>query len=164
MHWYKINKYNTLNVKLSHSQLNKLKSGIKNSTEVTLKISSNVVGDSNDGNNSLHKYTILFTNTQVLRFRIAFANKSSPKIELAETQLHKIIQSRGFLGKLLAPLLKAGLLLIGNVLKPLTKSVLMPLGSIPAAAATDVTIHKKLFVSGTTTLRYLKLVNTENFM
>ena len=154
--------YNTLNVKLSHSQLNKLKSGIKNSTEVTLKISSNVVGDSNDGNNSLHK--LFLTNTQVLRFRIAFANKSSPKIELAETQLHKIIQSRGFLGKLLAPLLKAGLLLIGNVLKPLTKSVLMPLGSIPAAAATDVTIHKKLFVSGTTTLRYLKLVNTENFM
>ena len=43
--------YNTLNVKLSHSQLNKLKSGIKNSTEVILKISSNVVGDSDDENN-----------------------------------------------------------------------------------------------------------------
>ena len=40
--------YNTLNVKLSNSQLNKLKSGIKNNAEVTLKISSNVVGDSND--------------------------------------------------------------------------------------------------------------------
>ena len=43
--------YNSLNVKLSNSQLNKLKSGIKNNTEVTLKISSNVVGDSNDENN-----------------------------------------------------------------------------------------------------------------
>ena len=42
--------YNTLNVKLSNSELNKLKSGIKNGTEVTLKISSNVVGDSNDQN------------------------------------------------------------------------------------------------------------------
>ena len=42
---------NTLNVKLSNSQLNNLKSGIKNGTEVTLKLSSNVVGDSNDGNN-----------------------------------------------------------------------------------------------------------------
>ena len=42
--------YNTLNVKLSTSQLNRLKSGIKNGTEVTLKISSNVVGDSNDSN------------------------------------------------------------------------------------------------------------------
>ena len=43
--------YNTLNVKLSNSQLNKLKSGIENGTEVTLKLSSIVVGDSNDENN-----------------------------------------------------------------------------------------------------------------
>ena len=42
---------NTLNVKLSTSQLNKLKSGIKDDTEITLKISLNVVGDSNDENN-----------------------------------------------------------------------------------------------------------------
>ena len=47
--------YNTLNVKLSNSQLNELKSGIKNGTEVTLKLSSNVVGDSNDENNFPHK-------------------------------------------------------------------------------------------------------------
>ena len=46
--------YNTLNVKLSNSQLNKLKSGIKNNAEVTLKISSNVIGDSNDENNFPH--------------------------------------------------------------------------------------------------------------
>ena len=43
--------YNTLNVKLSNSQINKLKSGIKNGTEVTLKISSNIVGGSNDEDN-----------------------------------------------------------------------------------------------------------------
>ena len=53
--------YNSLNVKLSNSQLNKLKSGIKNNTEVTLKISSNVVGDSNDENNFSHR--LLLTNT-----------------------------------------------------------------------------------------------------
>ena len=47
--------YNTLNIKLCNSQLNKLKSGIKNRTKVTLKISSNVVGDSNDENNFPHK-------------------------------------------------------------------------------------------------------------
>ena len=58
--------YNTLNVKLSNSQLNKLKSGIKNGTEVTLKLSSNVVGDSNDENNFPHKF--LLTNTQLSRF------------------------------------------------------------------------------------------------
>ena len=61
--------YNLLNVKLSTSQRNKLKSGIKNGTEVALKISSNVVGDSNDENNFLHK--LLLTNTQVSKFRKA---------------------------------------------------------------------------------------------
>ena len=47
--------YNTLNVKLSNSQLHKLKSGRKNGTEVTLKLSSNVVGDSDDADDFLHK-------------------------------------------------------------------------------------------------------------
>ena len=55
--------YNTLKVKLSNSQLNKLKSGIKKNNEVTLKISSNVIGDSNHENNFPH--TLLLTNTQV---------------------------------------------------------------------------------------------------
>ena len=53
--------YNTLNVKLSNSQFNKLKSGINNVTEVTLKILSNIVGDSIDENNFPHK--LLLTNT-----------------------------------------------------------------------------------------------------
>ena len=55
--------YNTLNVKLSNLQLNKLRSGQKNGTEVTLKILPNVVGDSNNKNNFLHK--LLLTNAQV---------------------------------------------------------------------------------------------------
>ena len=55
--------YNTLNVKLSNSQLNKLKFGIKYGTEVTLKLSSNVLGDSNDENNFPHK--LVLTNAQV---------------------------------------------------------------------------------------------------
>ena len=55
--------YDTLNVKLSNSQLNKLKLGIKNGTEVTLKFLSNVVGDSKNENNFPHK--LLLTNTQV---------------------------------------------------------------------------------------------------
>ena len=59
--------YNTLNIKLSYSQLNKLKLGIKNGTEVTLKISSNVVGDPNYESNFPHK--LLLTNTQVSKFR-----------------------------------------------------------------------------------------------
>ena len=59
--------YNTLNVKLSNSQPNKLKSGIKNGTEVTLKLVSNVVGNSTDENNFLHK--LLLTNPQVSKLR-----------------------------------------------------------------------------------------------
>ena len=70
-----MNQYNALNVTLSNSQLNKLKSGIKDGTEVTLKISLNVVGDSNDENNSQHK--LLLTNTQVSRLQKPFGNNSS---------------------------------------------------------------------------------------
>ena len=66
--------YITLNVKLSNLQLNKLKSGIKNGTEVTLKLSSNVVGDNNE-NNFPHK--LLLTNTQFSKLRNTFENNSS---------------------------------------------------------------------------------------
>ena len=69
--------YNTLNVKLSNSQLNKLKSGIKNGGEVM------VVGDSNDENNFLHK--LLLTNIQVSKLRKAFSNNSSVNIKLSKT-------------------------------------------------------------------------------
>ena len=82
---------NSLNVKLFNSQLNELKLGIKNGTEVTLKISSNIVSDSNDENNFPHKF--LLTNTQVLRLCKAFANNSSANIKLSKTQLDKIGQS-----------------------------------------------------------------------
>ena len=141
---------NTLNIKLSNSQLNKLKSGINNGTEVTLKISSNVVGDSNDENNFLHK--LLLTNTQVSKLRKDFENNSSANIKLSKTQLYKIGQSEGFLGRLLGSLLNTGLPLIGNILEPLGKSVLIPLGLTAAAAATNAAIHKKIFGSGNITL------------
>ena len=62
--------------------------------------------------------------------------------------MHKIGQSGGFLGRLLEPLLKTGLLLIGNVLKPLAKSVLLLLVLTAAASATDAAIHKKMFGTG----------------
>ena len=72
--------YNTLNVKLSNLQLNKLKSGIKNGTEVTLKLLSNIVGNSNDEINFPHK--LLLTNTQVSKLHKAFANGSSANSKL----------------------------------------------------------------------------------
>ena len=82
--------YNTLNVKLSNSQLNRLKSGIKINTEVTLKTSSNVAGDSTDENNLLHG--LLLTIIQVSELCKAFANNSSANIKLSKTGWHKIGQ------------------------------------------------------------------------
>ena len=137
-------KYNKLNVKLSNSQLNKLKSTIKNETEVVLRLSSNKIGD--DETNFPHK--LLLTNRQVANLRKAFANKPSTDIKLSKTQLFKMIQSGGFLGRLLGPLLKTGLPLIKNVIKPLAKSVLIPLGLTAAASAADAGIYKKILGSG----------------
>ena len=71
---------NTLNVKLSNLQLNKLKSGIKNGTQVTLKVSSDVVSDFNDEINFPHK---LLTDTQILRLGKTFVKNSSPSIKLS---------------------------------------------------------------------------------
>ena len=67
--------YNMLNVKLSNSQCNKLKSAIKNGIEITLHLSSNLIGNSNDETNFPHK--LLLTDTQILKIRKAFANGSS---------------------------------------------------------------------------------------
>ena len=142
--------YNTLNVKFSNSKLNKLKLGIKYGTGVTLKISSNVVGDSNDENDFPHKLSL--TNAQALRLRKAFANGPSANKKLSKTQLHKTRKSGGFSSRILGLLLlKTGLPLIANVLKPLAKSVLTPFGLTAVASATDATIHNKMFGSGNTT-------------
>ena len=118
-------KYNRVNVKLSKSQLNKLKSAIKNESDVVTRISPNMIGDSNDKTNFPHELLLLTTR-----------------------QVSSMIQSGGFLGKLLGPLLKTGLPLMKSVITPLAKSVLIPLGLTAAASAADVGIHKKILGSG----------------
>ena len=96
---------------------------------------------------------MISTNTQVSKLCKALENGSLANTKLSKTQLHKIGQSGGFLGKPLGPLLKTGLSLIANVLKSLAKSILIPLGLTAAAAAvTDAPIYKKMFGSGMTTL------------
>ena len=131
--------YNSLNVKLSNSQLNKFKSAIKNENEVILILSSNMIGD----NEANFPHKLLLTNTQVSNLCKAFANNSSANIKLSKTQLSNMIQSGGFLSRLLGPLLKTGLPLISNVIKPLAKSVLIPLGLTEAVSVADAGIHKK---------------------
>ena len=76
-----------------------------------------MIGD----NETSFPHELLLTNRQVSNLRKSFANNSSTDIKLSETQLSKIIQSGGFLGRLLRPLLKTGLPLIKNVIKPLAK-------------------------------------------
>ena len=130
--------YKSLNVKPSNSQLDKLKSATKNEWEVVLRLSSNMIGD--DETNCPHK--LLLTTRQVANLRKAFANLLSTDIKSSKTQISKMLQSGGFLGRLFGVLLKKGLPLIKNVIKRLAKSVLIPLELTAAASAADARIHK----------------------
>ena len=140
--------YNSLNVKLSNSQVNKLKAAIKNKAEVVLRLSSNI-RNSDDETNFPNK--LLLTNRQVANLCKVFANNASIDIKLSKTQLSKTIQS-GFLDRLLCTLLKTGLPLMINAIKPLAKSILVLLGLTTAASAADAGMHKKILGSGIATL------------
>ena len=89
---------------------------------------------------------LLLTNRQVSKLRKAFANHLSADIKLSKTQLSKMIQSGGFLGRLLGPLLKTGLPLMKNVIKPLAKSVLILLGLNEVASAADAGIRAGIHI------------------
>ena len=108
--------YNSLNVKLSNSQLNKLKSAIKNKTEIVLRSSSNMIDD--DETNFPNK--LLLTNRQVANLFKAFNDKLSTNTKLSKTQIPKMIQSGGFLGRFQNRIFKTGLTLMKNVIKPLS--------------------------------------------
>ena len=115
-----------------------------------MKLSSNMISTFDDKINFPHE--LLSTNRLVANLRKAFANNLSTVIKLSKTRLSKMIQSGGFFGRLLGPLLKTGLPLMKNVIKSLAKNVLIPSGLTAAVSAADAGIHKKVFGSGTTTL------------
>ena len=98
---------------------------------------------------------LLLTNRQVSNLRKTFSNHISADIKSSKTQLSKMIQSRGFSGRLLGPLLKTGLPLTSNAIKPLAKIVLIPLVLTVAKSAADAGIHKK-------NIRISKYDNTNN--
>ena len=100
-----------------------------------------MIGNSDDNTNFRHE--LLLTNRQVANLHTAFAKNTSTDIKLSKTQLSKMIQSGGFLGRLLGTLLGTGLPLMKSVIKPLAKSVLVPLGLTAAAAASaaDAGMH-----------------------
>ena len=128
--------YNKVNVKLSNSQLKKLKTAFKNKTGTTLKINLKIF----NGNNLPHE--LLLTTRQKTKARNAFNNNMSTNLKLSIAQISKIIQSGGFLGSLLSKL--AGPLM--KVAIPLAKNVLAPLGITAAASAIDAGIQKKYMV------------------
>ena len=99
-------------------------------------------GDSNDKTDFPHE--LLLTDRQISSIWKAFSNNSSADIKFSKIQLSKMIQSGGFRGKLLGPLLKTGLSLIKNAITPLAKSVLIPLGLRAATSAADGGILKKI--------------------
>ena len=103
-----------------------------------------MIGD----NETNFPHKLLLTNRQVANLCKALSNYLSADIKLSKTKLSKMIQSGGFLSRLLGLLLKTGLPLIKNAIKPLGKSVLIPLGLTAAASAADAGIHKKILRSG----------------
>ena len=129
--------YAKVNVKLSNTQIKKLKDAAKNNTETTFRISLKMF----TGNDLPHE--LLLTTRQKTKIRNAFNNNMSTDLKLSKAQINKIIQSGGFLSKLLGPLLKTGSPLIKNVIKPLAKNILIPLGLTAAASAADAGIYKK---------------------
>ena len=140
--------YNSLNVKVSNSQLSKLKSAIKNEIEVFWRLSSNMVGSFND---KINLPELLLTNKQVANIFKTFVNSFSADIKLLKTQLFKMILSRGSFGRRLGLSLRTGLPLMKNLIKPLAKSVLIPLGLTTTVSAADAAMHKKKLGSGNTT-------------
>ena len=110
--------YSKVNVKLSDTQLKKLKNAVKNKTGTTLRINLKMF----NGNNLPHE--LLLTTKQKTKLRNAFNNSISTDLKLSGPQIFKIIQSGGFLGSLLSK--SAGLLM--KVTLPLAKNVLAPLG------------------------------------
>ena len=134
--------YSKVNVRLSNTQLKKLKDAVKDNTGTTLRINLKMF----DGNDLPHE--LWLTTRQKTKLRNALNNNTSADLKLSKAQISKIIQSGGFLGALLSKL--AGPLM--KVAVPLAKNILAPLGITAAAWALDAGIQKKMYGSGTTTL------------
>ena len=134
--------YSKLNVKLSYTQLKKLKTAVKDKTGATLRMNLKIL----DGNDLPHE--LLLTTRQKAKLIIALNNNMSTDLKLSKAKISKLIKSGGFLGSLLSklpgPLMKVAI--------PLAKNVLASLGITAAASAIDAKIQKKIHGSGTTTL------------
>ena len=126
--------YTKVNVKLANLQLCKLKKAVKNNDSATLRISIKNL------NKEDLPHELLLTTRQNTKLRNTINNNLATDIKLSKAQIKKLIQSGGFLGKLLSKL--SGPLM--KVVMPLAKNVLAPLGLTAAMSAIDVGIQKKM--------------------
>ena len=108
--------YSNVNIKLSNTQLKKLKTAVENKTGTTLRMNFKMF----NGNDLPHE--LLLTTRQETKLRNSFNNNMSTDLKLSKAQISKKIQSGGFLHRLLGSLLKTGLPLIKDVIKPLVNS------------------------------------------
>ena len=115
--------YNEVNIKFSDSQLNKLKTAVKNQTGVTLRMNIKIFY----GNNLPHE--LLLTTRQKTKLRNAFENSMPTDINLSKSQISNVIQSGGFSCSFFSKL--TGSLM--TVAVPLEKNILTPLGITAAA-------------------------------
>ena len=133
--------YSNVNVKLTDTQMKKLKTVVTNKTGTALRMSLKML----DGNDLPHE--LLLTTRQKAKLRNAFNNSMLTDLKLSRTRISKTIQSGGFSGLLLGIL--AGPLM--KVAIPSAKYLLASLGITAAASAIDARIQKKMHVFGTTT-------------
>ena len=130
--------YSEVNCKLTNIQLNKLKKAVKSIEGATLRLGIKIL------NKDERPHALLLTTRQNTKLRNAINNNLATDIKLSKTQIKKLIQSGGFLGRLLSKL--AGPLM--TVAIPLAKNVLAPLGLTAAMSAIDGGIQKKIHGSG----------------
>ena len=132
--------YSKINCKLTNVQLNKLKKAVKSNEGATLRLGIK------NFNKDKHPHELLLTTSirQNTKSKNAINNNLTTDIKLSKAQIKKLIQSEGFLGKLLSKL--AGPLM--KVALPLAKNVLAPLGLTAAMSAIDAGIQKKIHGSG----------------
>ena len=126
--------YSKVNCKLTNVQLNNLKRAVKSNEGATLRLCIR------NFNKDERPQELLLTTRQNTKLRNALNNNSATDIKLSKAQIKKIIQSGGFLGKLLSKL--AGPLI--KVALPLAKNVLAPLGLTGAMSAIDGSMQKKI--------------------
>ena len=131
-------KYNKVDCKLTNVQLNKLKKAVKSNEGATLRLGIR------NFNKDERPHELLLTTRQNTKLRHAVNNNSATDIKLSKAQIKKLIQSGGFLSKLLSKL--AGPLI--KVALPLAKNVLTPLGLTAAMSAIHGSIQKKIRGSG----------------